>query len=89
MRLSRERENNQSFSDMNSSKISISSRNGDARVMLADRINRPSPQKQIVSISYPNRDSSSSSRNPARVQKGVIVSPSKVPVVTQLSPKEV
>ena len=88
MRLSRERENNQSFSDMNSSKISISSRNGDARVMLADRINRPSPQKQIVSISYPNRDSSSPSRNPARVQR-VIVSPSKVPVVTQLSPKEV
>jgi hypothetical protein len=86
MRLSRERENNQSFTDLNSSKISTVSRNGDTRILLADRINRPSPQKQIISISYPNRDSSSSSRGPAA---RVIVSPSKIPVVSQVSPREI
>lgn len=82
--LSRERENNQSVTDLDSSKISTFSRNGDTRVLLGERINRPSPQKQIVNISYPSRNSSTSSRGPVKV----IVSPTKIPMTT-VSPREV
>ena len=80
-------ENEHSFSDLDISKISNASRYNDMRPMLGDRSNKISPQKQIVKISYPSKNSSVSSRDGSQARR-VVISPAKNPIISQLSPKE-
>ena len=80
-------ENDQSFTDLELSKISNASRHAESRPMLVDRSNKMSPQKQLIKITYPSRNSSVNSREGDSRVRQVVVSP-KSQAPNQCSPKE-
>ena len=79
-------ENDQSFTDLELSKISNASRHAESRPMLVDKSNKMSP-KQLIKITYPSRNSSVNSRDGDSRVRQVVVSP-KSQAQSQCSPKE-